>query len=183
MPPSEGWAKMQQCLDRTGRSVFAEKVEDWPSEGDIAFFPGCLSDARLVDAVRASIRLLEASGERPFVPKGWACCGSPVEKIGDLGRLEKVKAVNADALDGIGSIVASCPGCTAYLQEAHGKSALHIVEHLHSHGNLSSSMFDKNEPQSCQTSVFGWRPRSGGNNRTGMVCGASVTVASLASVQ
>ena len=143
---SPGLTRMAENIDRTGRTVQGGPASDRPSRGDLAFFPGCISEARLPEAVSASLALLRASGARPYIPGGWACCGSPLEKVGDTERSEKVRAINSEWLEEVSTVVASCPGCVVQLQRAYGKDALHVLEYVHSRGNLSSSMFEPHAP-------------------------------------
>lgn len=130
----EGQRRMLENVDRTLRTVLPEREEIAPREGDLAFFPGCIAHGRLPEETAASLALLEATGARPYVPRDWACCGSPLEKIGEPDRLERVRQKNAGLLSGVGEIVASCPGCTVQLRNAYHKDAWHLLEYLHRTG-------------------------------------------------
>jgi fumarate reductase (CoM/CoB) subunit B len=141
-----GQVKMRENFDRHGRTVPPKKGTERPVHGDLAFFPGCISDGKLEEVVEASLRLLQAAGYQPFVPANWACCGSPFEKTGDGERLRKALNINVVSLQSVETVVTSCPGCTVQLQKDHGKNVLHIIEFLHASAALSSSSFDENAP-------------------------------------
>ncbi len=131
----EGQRRLLENVDRTLRTVLLEQEgAAAPEEGDLAFFPGCIAHGRLPEETAASLALLRASGARPYVPKGWACCGSPLEKIGERGRLERVRQTNLELLSEVDEVVTSCPGCTVQLRNAYHKDAWHILEYLHRTG-------------------------------------------------
>jgi Fe-S oxidoreductase len=125
---------MLENVDRTLRTVLPGREELAPREGDLAFFPGCIAHGRLPEETVASLALLAATGAHPYVPPDWACCGSPLEKIGEPDRLERVRQKNAGLLSGVGEVVASCPGCTVQLRNAYHKEAWHLLEYLHRTG-------------------------------------------------
>jgi Fe-S oxidoreductase len=125
---------MLESVDRTLRTVLSERGETAPEEGDLAFFPGCIAHGRLPEVAAASLALLKATGARPYIPRDWACCGSPLEKIGEPDRLERVRRKNAELLSEVGEVVTSCPGCTVQLRTAYHKDAWHILEYLHRTG-------------------------------------------------
>jgi len=104
-----------------------------PTAGDLMFFPGCIAEARLPGSVLAALQLLEAAGARPYIPAGWSCCGSPLDKIGAADHLAMVRERNRSLLDG-GKVVTACPGCTVQLQTAYSMDARHIIEHLYAVG-------------------------------------------------
>lgn len=143
---SEGQQKMLHNVDRTLRTVLPEREgPPAPDRGDLAFFPGCIAHGRLPEETAASLALLRAAGGRPFVPKDWACCGSPLEKIGERDRLEKVRQRNTDLLSGVEEVVTSCPGCTVQLRNMYHKDAWHILEYLHRTG-LPARSFEPRGP-------------------------------------
>ncbi len=143
----DGQARMLDNVAGTGRTVVPDLPPPAiPSSGDLLFFPGCIAAGRLPEAVSAALRLLEAAGSRPFAPPGWACCGSPLEKIGATGPLEEVHARNAGLL-GTGRVVTACPGCTVELRSAYGADAWHIIEHLHGLGGIPRERFDGTAPE------------------------------------
>ncbi|MBI0583665.1 MAG: 4Fe-4S dicluster domain-containing protein [Methanomassiliicoccus sp.] len=141
----EGQARMLDSVSRTGRAVAPDRPSPpAPSEGDIMFFPGCIAEGRLPEVVGASLALLKAAGERPYVPSGWACCGSPLEKVGASWHLSSVRAANAPILRG--KAVTACPGCTVQLRNAYGMEALHVIEHLHSRGGIPARRYLRDAP-------------------------------------
>ena len=144
----EGHARMQANIDESLRTVPSPLPSPpVPSAGNLMFFPGCIGDGRTPDSITASLALLRAVGDSPFVPPGWACCGSPLEKIGDTRRWEMVRAHNEKLFRGIDTMVTSCPGCTVQLRKGYGKDAWHIIEHLHASGRTSAKIFDPRLPK------------------------------------
>jgi fumarate reductase (CoM/CoB) subunit B len=143
----EGQKRMVENVDRTGRTVVGDAdLNDAPREGDLLYFPGCIAAGRLTEEVASALALLRATGLRPYVPKGWVCCGSPLEKIGDQARLERVRAENRRLMYPGTEAVASCPGCTVQLRRAYGVEAWHIIEMLHRRGGPDLSMYDPRAP-------------------------------------
>ncbi len=140
-----GQLRMIRAIEDSGRAVVPpSSAQSYPSEGDLVFFPGCIAEGRLPGSVAAALRLLEASGARPYVPSAWSCCGSPLEKIGATDQLRKVEANNKAVLK-TSRLVTACPGCTAQLRAAYGKDAWHIIEHLHA-AKISEERFDTSAP-------------------------------------
>ncbi len=142
-----GQERMASNVDQALRTVLPSGPgPQVPTEGDVLFFPGCIGHGRLEEGVTASLTLLRAAGERPYAPPEWACCGSPLDKIGDEKRRSMVEARNRELL-GAGPVVTSCPGCTVQLHRRYGLDARHIIEHLHASGRLSRSHFDPEAPE------------------------------------
>ena len=96
----------------------------------IAYFPGCIASQREVETMDGSLALLEAAGAEVEVPSGLVCCGSPLSKLGDGRRRERLRDVNLKILERYDQVVTSCPGCTVQLVEGYGLEALHITEFL-----------------------------------------------------
>ena len=140
----EGQMRMLKNVSATGRTVVPSRPTEVPTSGDLLFFPGCIAEGRLPEAVSASLRLLRATGSRPYVPSGWACCGAPLEKIGANEHLEMVEGRNRMLL-GQEQVVTSCPGCTVQLH-ALGIDAWHIIEHLHRVGGVPHERYDQQAP-------------------------------------
>ncbi len=145
-PLSEGHRRMLENVDRTGRTVLPErKAGERPAEGDVLFFPGCIGEGRSGEATSSALALIRAAGGKPYVPGGWMCCGSPLEKIGDTERLRKVREANLPLLDRAEVLVASCPGCTMQLRRGYGKDPLHLLEFLAERG--AKLPFDPEAPK------------------------------------
>jgi Fe-S oxidoreductase len=89
--------------------------------------------------------LLKATGASPYIPLGWSCCGSPLDKIGATEHLEAVRSNNKRVL-GPEKVVTTCPGCTVQLRAAYGMDAWHIIEHLHGAGGVPREKFDTRAP-------------------------------------
>lgn len=146
-PRPEGQERMLANIDGTMRTVLPSgPVTEVSSTGDVLFFPGCLGHGRYPEGISSSLSLIRAAGGRPFAPAGWACCGSPLEKIGDEGRLARVEAHNKTLFRGFDAVVTSCPGCTVQLRKRYGMDPQHIIEHIHGSGRLGRSSFDPRSP-------------------------------------
>ncbi len=146
-PRPEGQERMLANMDRTLRTVLPSgPVTDVPSTGDLLFFPGCIGHGRYPEGITSSLSLIRVAGGRPFAPQGWACCGSPLEKIGDEQRLSRVEAHNRALFRGFDTVVTSCPGCTVQLRKRYGLDPQHIIEHIHGSGRLCRSSFDPSSP-------------------------------------
>ncbi|MDW5563373.1 MAG: heterodisulfide reductase-related iron-sulfur binding cluster [Methanomassiliicoccus sp.] len=142
----EGQERMMENVVATGRTVVPSgPPASVPTTGDLMLFPGCIAHARLPETIVAALRLLRAAGARPYIPEGWACCGSPLEKIGASSLVETVKGINSRVL-GVAKVVTTCPGCTVQLRTAHGMDAWHIIEHLHAVGGVPGDLFDPHAP-------------------------------------
>lgn len=127
---SEGQRRMVLNAERFGRTVMAGPRVRAPNDGEVLFFPGCVGEARLLGPTQVAVDLLGELGSRPFVPDGWACCGSPLEKIGEREVAESMRSRNHDILAKADRVVTACPGCTVHLGRS-GFQPLHIVEHLY----------------------------------------------------
>jgi len=138
---SEGTARMLASIDATGRSVRPTRPpEALPRTGDTLFFPGCVMAERVQFGMMASLSLLRAAGARPYVPEKWSCCGAPLEKAGERGRLAALREANAALLESA-DVVTSCPGCAARLEQGCGIPAQHMAERLAE--NASRMRFNK----------------------------------------
>lgn len=143
----EGQVRMLANIDDALRTVLSPRPSlPLPVQGDVMFFPGCIGEGRVPEIVASSLALLDAMGDRPFTPPGWACCGSPLERIGDTHRWERVRAHNEKLFRGIDITVTACPGCTVQLRQSYGMDARHMIEHLHMSGRFSPRLFDDRLP-------------------------------------
>lgn len=146
-PRPEGQERMLANIDGTMRAVLPSPyVTEVPSTGNVLFFPGCIGHGRYPEGISSSLSLIRAAGGRPFTPQGWACCGSPLEKIGDEGRRARVEAHNRALFRGFDAVVTSCPGCTVQLRKRYGMDPQHIIEHIHGSDSLGRSSFDPRSP-------------------------------------
>jgi len=130
----DGHARLVRNIDMHRRAV--EPIDPrvgWKArkKGSVLYFPGCIEGERLSTACRDTLRLLDKEGGNPFVPPSWACCGSPLEKIGDMARLKKMIEANRPLMEGRDSVVTSCPGCTVQLSKNYGIQPLHTIEFLY----------------------------------------------------
>jgi fumarate reductase (CoM/CoB) subunit B len=142
---TESFGKILDTLARTHRTVEPSvPVAEVPSKGDLLFFPGCIAHGRVEGSVMASMALLVATGAHPFVPLEWACCGSPLKKIGAIEQASRVQERNL-AVMGLSTVVTSCPGCTAQLRSS-GMDPWHLIEYLHRVGGIPSSRYRDGPP-------------------------------------
>jgi Fe-S oxidoreductase len=127
-----GHERLLGNIDRYGLSIEpVRKVgERSTPQAKIAYFPGCIASQREVETMDGSLGLLGAAGAKVEVPGGLVCCGSPLSKLGDERRRERLMEANLKILERYDQVVTSCPGCTVQLVEGYGLEALHITEFL-----------------------------------------------------
>ena len=127
-----GHERLLANIDRHGLSIEPVRTvgEGSTPRAKIAYFPGCIASQREVETMDGSLALLEAAGAEVEVPSGLVCCGSPLSKLGDGRRRERLRDVNLKILERYDQVVTSCPGCTVQLVEGYGLEALHITEFL-----------------------------------------------------
>jgi len=113
-----------------GRTLAPEGCLDAPRDGRTLFFPGCVGEARTLASTQAAVDLLGRLDD-VYVPEGWSCCGSPLERIGETKEAERLRATNAPLLDAAEQVVTACPGCAVQLRRAHRIEPLHVLEHLY----------------------------------------------------
>lgn len=128
-----GHERLVRNIDTYRTSVEPSATTQLPSNpsSNTCYFPGCIARLRHTGAALSAIGIMEHFGLSMACPEGLVCCGSPMEKIGDLTRQEKLKEENLSILEGYDEVIASCPGCTGQLVKAYGIDAVHIVEHLY----------------------------------------------------
>lgn len=128
-----GHARMVQNIDRYGSSVEPTDGVLHPSDptSGLCYFPGCIARHRLPAVSASALQLLSLFERTAACPEEMACCGSPLEKIGDRERMDRLKEENLAVLGRYDTIVASCPGCTAQLGHGYGLDVVHMVEYLY----------------------------------------------------
>ncbi|HUV24067.1 MAG TPA: heterodisulfide reductase-related iron-sulfur binding cluster [Methanomassiliicoccales archaeon] len=109
--------------------------------GEVMYFPGCISRERIPSIYRGTVSTLEKVGTDFGVPKGWVCCGAPLEKVGDRDRMESLVEENLRTFEGFETIVTSCPGCTTQLFNHYGVEPLHTIEYLYESVGLNKLSF------------------------------------------
>jgi len=129
----EGHKRIVENIDRYGRSIepqLGERMVYVKHEAEILYFPGCISEMRVTSIFDATVQLLEKADVKFGIPANWVCCGAPLEKIGDLNRLESLREMNLMRFGRFDEIITSCPGCTTQFFRHYDRDPLHTIEVL-----------------------------------------------------
>jgi fumarate reductase (CoM/CoB) subunit B len=110
-------------------------------DGEMMYFPGCISRERIPTIYRSTVRTLEKVNADFGVPLGWVCCGAPLEKVGDRERMASLVEENLRVLEPFDTIVTSCPGCTTQIFNHYGLEPLHTIEYLYESVGLEKLRF------------------------------------------
>lgn len=91
----------------------------------VVFWPDTFTDAFAPAEAVATVRVLEAAGERVVVPHRWACCGRPLYDMGMLGLARRTLLRALDVLQpwlarGLPVVVAE-PSCLAVFRDELGQ--------------------------------------------------------------
>ncbi|MCE5282565.1 MAG: (Fe-S)-binding protein [Deltaproteobacteria bacterium] len=87
--------------------------------GKVAFFIGCVQEAFLAKANRATIRVLQRNGYEVHFPAGQTCCGAAQLHQGDLEFARTLARKNIDAFldNGFEAVISNAGGCGATLKD------------------------------------------------------------------
>lgn len=87
--------------------------------GKVAFFIGCVQEAFLAKANRATIRVLQRNGYEVHFPAGQTCCGAAQLHLGELDFACTLARRNIDAFldQGFEAVISNAGGCGATLKE------------------------------------------------------------------
>ena len=87
--------------------------------GKVAFFIGCVQEAFLAKANRATIRVLQRNGYEVHFPAGQTCCGAAQLHMGELDFARTLARKNIDAFldQGFEAVISNAGGCGATLKE------------------------------------------------------------------
>lgn len=87
--------------------------------GKVAFFIGCVQEAFLAQANRATIRVLQRNGYEVHFPEGQTCCGAAQLHTGELDFARTLARKNIDAFldQGFEAVISNAGGCGATLKE------------------------------------------------------------------
>lgn len=99
----------------------------------VGLFIGCTGESLNSDAVRASIRALQALGYAVETPKAQVCCGAMHQHGGDSARAVQLRAENDRVFSDpeLAAIVVIGSACTAeLLREPHSIPVMEITEFL-----------------------------------------------------
>ncbi|MCE5265002.1 MAG: (Fe-S)-binding protein [Deltaproteobacteria bacterium] len=118
----ESLRQMERLLPPISREYFDYAVPApaiGPKRGKVAFFIGCVQEAFLARANRATIRVLQRNGYEVHFPVGQTCCGAAQLHLGDLDFARTLAMKNIDAfLDrGFEAVISNAGGCGATLKE------------------------------------------------------------------
>jgi heterodisulfide reductase subunit D len=131
-----------------------EKRDEWTGKnslrkGALVYFTGCTSSYRQKEVAKATVKALEAMGEK-FVIMGseeW-CCGSPLLRTGQRDQITELARHNVNALKEIGAknVITSCAGCYRTLKSEYPKilGAQPDFEVIHS-SQFFADALDKNK--------------------------------------
>lgn len=121
-------------LPRRFRPPARKPVDDRPPHsGRVGLFIGCTGEALNSDAVRASIRVLNALGYAVEIPETQVCCGAMHQHGGDLARAAQLRTENHRRFSDPEwtAIVTIGTACTAeLLRESHSIPVREITEFL-----------------------------------------------------
>ncbi len=139
---NEGRRRMIENIDRFGRAVAPHSKSVVPDrkKGSV-YFPGCIGKERAPEAISSAVGILKESGIEVGISPKWVCCGSPLEKLGEMERAESLRRRNMELLEGAEVIVASCPGCVQQLSQKYGLQVLHFIEYLYEEVDLTKLDF------------------------------------------
>jgi glycolate oxidase iron-sulfur subunit len=95
--------------------------------GKVAFFIGCVQEAFLAKANRATIRVLQRNGYEVHFPAGQTCCGAAQLHMGELDFARKLARKNIDAFldQGFAAVISNAGGCGATLKEDYAELFTH----------------------------------------------------------
>jgi glycolate oxidase iron-sulfur subunit len=89
-----------------------------PEVGDALLFPGCVMDAWQRGTHRAAIRLMEASGARPALPRrGADCCGALHVHAGRVDEARRIARRVIASMPGDAPVVVDSAGCGAAMKD------------------------------------------------------------------
>jgi glycolate oxidase iron-sulfur subunit len=117
-------ARASRLLPKRLRAMesLAMKAEGTPyvpverSDGDTAFFAGCIMRTAFGETERATVRMLERGGARVTACREQTCCGALHAHAGDGDTARELARLNIDAFSGMdGPIVVNAAGCGAQL--------------------------------------------------------------------
>lgn len=106
---------------RALRHTRGAEQRSWVSDATVVFWPDTFTDAWSPEHGVATVRVLEAAGERVAVPTDWACCGRPLYDHGMLQLAKRWLTRLLDVLDpwvsrGVPVVVAE-PSCLAAFRD------------------------------------------------------------------
>jgi glycolate oxidase iron-sulfur subunit len=86
-----------------------------PREGNVAVLAGCAQPVFSPGVLPATLAIIRAAGESPFVPSDQGCCGALAAHAGDLDQARSLGRALIRRLESAESIVIPSAGCSAHL--------------------------------------------------------------------
>lgn len=108
---------------------------DNPLKGgdQVAYFPGCQAETKLLEVKEAGKLVLEAFGVNYGIPERWKCCGLPVRLVGDSAMADELQRSFLEEMSklDVRDVVVTCAGCASELKAATRRLGSDIrVRHL-----------------------------------------------------
>lgn len=94
----------------------------WPrrpadtEHGDVAILSGCGQWAFTPEVLEATVRLVRATGARPFVPASQRCCGALSHHQGTAEVARELARHAVDTFEGLEALIVPSAGCSAHLK-------------------------------------------------------------------
>lgn len=96
-----------------------------PAQADVALFPGCTSELFDGAALNAALAVLEALGQRVFIPGRRICCGALARHAGRSSEAARQALETGEVFAGFsGPIISLNSGCRAHLREDQDQTSL-----------------------------------------------------------
>jgi fumarate reductase (CoM/CoB) subunit B len=116
-------------------------------KADVLYFPGCIGSERLYEVETGTEKLLTHASVKFVTPAEWACCGSPVAKIGAQKIADELMEYNRKVFrkHGAETIITTCPGCASHIDEEYDVEAYHVLEYLYESVGLKKLKFKNRE--------------------------------------
>ncbi len=135
MSSEEREESLKGRMERLGLPLIANPpLED---AGQVAYFPGCQAEVRLLEVKEAGKLVLQAFNVNYGIPRDWKCCGLPVRLVGDSAMADELQRKFFSDIEklGVREVIVTCAGCASELKEAAKRlgseiSVKHLVEFL-----------------------------------------------------
>ncbi|MCL5276476.1 MAG: (Fe-S)-binding protein [Deltaproteobacteria bacterium] len=99
-----------------GSSFSGSADNAYRQKTNTGLFLGCLIDFVNHDVAADAVKLLEASGKRPYLPVGQACCGLPAFSAGDTKKAARQATAAMAPFDDTDTIVTACGSCGSMMK-------------------------------------------------------------------
>jgi glycolate oxidase iron-sulfur subunit len=99
-----------------GIKFSSSKKNRYTRKTKTGFFLGCLIDFINHDIAEDTVKLLEASGKKPYIPKDQACCGLPALSMGNVKQAAKQARAVMSLFDNTDIVVTACGSCGSMMK-------------------------------------------------------------------